>query len=292
VAVFDDVRGWIADLQWWAGEERRRAAQQAAVAAGYQQRAAALPGGGGWLERAAIHRRAEACHRAAAELHDRRAARLRAQLAAGAGPRPGLVTVTAAALGLPSLAIVLLDGRRAVAAAAASDATARAAQDLEALLGEGPVHALAGMSAPIRAAGPGLARRWSRYGPALAGLGVQAVLAVPLPPAGQLGALCAYTGQPAIPDQAAAAAARIAAALGRALAQAPARPDDKADSALRHLGLPDDQAVIHQAAGMVAVHCRCSTGDALALLTARAFASSQPLGQVAHAVVYHRLRLD
>jgi len=53
-----------------------------------------------------------------------------------------------------------------------------------------------------------------------------------------------------------------------------------------------DQAVIHQAAGMVSVHCRCSTDDAAALLTARAYATSQPAAQVARAVVHHGLRLD
>jgi hypothetical protein len=124
-------------------------------------------------------------------------------------------------------------------------------------------------------------------------LGVQAVLAVPLPPAGSRGALCAYDRQPAITDHAAAAAGRIAAALARALVTvAPSQGYSKGDSALLRFGLTDDQAVVHQAAGMVSAHCRCSIGDALALLRARAFADGQPVEQVAHAVVRDGLRLD
>ena len=40
-------------------------------------------------------------------------------------------------------------------------------------------------------------------------------------------------------------------------------------------GLTDDQAIVHQAAGMVSAQCRRGIGDALALLRARAFADGQ-----------------
>jgi len=297
--VSDDVRARIADLRWWAAEERRRAAAAAALAARYEQQAAQpsrfLAARGGWPERAAMHRRVEACHRAAARLHERHSARLLAQVgkAEATLPGPGFAAATAAAvLGTPSTTIILFDGQRAIAVLAASDATARAAHDLEILMGEGPLQSLTGTSTPIRVVGPALRDRWPRYGPAVTELGVQAVLAVPLPPAGSLGALCAYARQPAITDHAAAAAGRIATALATALLQVPYLRDRKGDSALRRLGLADDQAVVHQAAGMVSAHCRCSTGDALALLRARAFADGQPVGQVAHAVVHHGLRLD
>ena len=291
------MRACIADLRQWAAEERRLAAREAAVAARYEQQAArpsAFLAGG--PERAAVHRRAEACHRATARLHERRAARLQAQLdkAESTVLRPGFAAATAAAvLGVPSTAIVLLDGRRAVAVLAASDATARAAHDLEILMGEGPVHALAGKSTPIRVAGPALCGRWPLYGPAVAELGVRAVLAVPLPPVGSLGALCAYTRQPAITDHAAATARRIAAALAYALVTAaPSQGYSEGDSALQRFGLADDQAVVHEAAGMLSARCHCSIDDALALLRARAFADGQPVEQVALAVVHDGLRLD
>ena len=294
----DDMRARIADLWWWAAEERRRAAAAAALAARYEQQAAQpspFLAAGGWPERAAIQRRAEACHRGAARLHERHAARLQAQLdtAGDTAPGPGFASATLAALGLPSTAIVLLGEQRAIAVVAASDATARAAHDLEILMGEGPVHALTGKSTPVLVAGPALCDRWPGYGPAVTELGVQAVLAVPLPPTGSLGALCAYTMQPAITDDAVAAAGRIAAALARALATvAPNQRYSKGDSALLRFGLTDDLAVVHQAAGMVSAHCHCSIGDALALLRARAFADGQPVEQVALAVVHDGLQLD
>ena len=298
VTVSDDLRASIADLWQWAAEERRREGQEAAFAARYEQQVAQLPTSLvlDRLRRAAMHRRAEACHRAAAQLHERHAARLQAQLdkAQATVLRPGFAAATAAAvLGIPSTTIILLDGQRAIAVLAASDATARAAHNLETMLGEGPVHALTGRNTPIRVAGPALYDRWPRYGPAVTELGVQAVLAVPLPPAGGLGALCAYTRQPAITDNSAAAAGRIAAALARALATVPPyQRYSKGDSALLRFGLTDDHAVVHQAAGMVSAHCRCGIDDALALLRARAFADSQPVEQVAHAVVHYGLRLD
>ena len=298
VAVSDDMRASIADLRQWAAEERRRAGQEAALAARCEQQAAQSPTSFvlDRLRRAATHRRAEACHRAAAQLHERHAARLQAQLhrAKATMLRPGFAAATAAAvLGIPSTTIILLDGQRAIAVLAASDATARAAHDLEILMGEGPMHALTGKSTPVRVAGPALCDRWPGYGPAVTELGVQAVLAVPLPPTGSLGALCAYTMQPAITDDAVAAAGRIAAALARALATvAPNQRYSKGDSALLRFGLTDDLAVVHQAAGMVSAHCHCSIGDALALLRARAFADGQPVEQVALAVVHDGLQLD
>ena len=298
VHLSDDMGARIADLWQWAAEERRRAAREAAFAARCERQAAGLPTSLvlDRLGRAATHRRAEACHRAAARLHERRAARLQAQLdkAESTVLRPGFAAATAAAvLGVPSTAIVLLDGRRAVAVLAASDATARAAHDLEILMGEGPVHALAGKSTPIRVAGPALCGRWPLYGPAVAELGVRAVLAVPLPPVGSLGALCAYTRQPAITDHAAATARRIAAALAYALVTAaPSQGYSEGDSALQRFGLADDQAVVHEAAGMLSARCHCSIDDALALLRARAFADGQPVEQVAHAVVHDGLQLD
>jgi hypothetical protein len=292
------MRACIADLRQWAAEERRRAVQEAAFAARCEQEATRLSTSfvQNRLRRAAMHRRAEACHRAAARVHERHAARLQAQLyqAQAKMLRPGFAAATAAAvLGMPSTTIILLDGQRAIAVLAASDATARAAHDLEFLMGEGPVHALTEKSTPIRVAGPALCDRWPRYGPAVTELGVQAVLAVPLPPAGSLGALCAYTQQPDITDTAAAAAGRIATALARALVTvAPYERYSKGDSALLRFGLTDDHAVVHQAAGMVSAHSHCSIDDALALLRARAFADCQPVEQVALAVVHDGLRLD
>jgi hypothetical protein len=53
-----------------------------------------------------------------------------------------------------------------------------------------------------------------------------------------------------------------------------------------------DQAIVHQAAGMVSARCHCSISDAADLLRARAFASGQLVEQVAFALVHEGLRLD
>lgn len=66
-------------------------------------------------------------------------------------------------------------------------------------------------------------------------------------------------------------------------------------------GLPDDPgrivdvaadhwAVVHQAAGMVAVQVGCDLDDAMARLGARAFAVATPIAQLAQLVVARELR--
>src|SRR5262249_19661128 len=74
-----------------------------------------------------------------------------------------------------------LRGRRpAAVVAAASDAIARAAQDLELALGEGPAVTAMTADVPVRAVGGSLPDRWPLYGPAIGELGVRAVVAGPL----------------------------------------------------------------------------------------------------------------
>ena len=53
----------------------------------------------------------------------------------------------------------------------------------------------------------------------------------------------------------------------------------------------DDLAVIHQAAGMVAVHCGCGVDDAADLIAARAFAEGPPVAEIARQVVRGQARL-
>ena len=127
--------------------------------------------------------------------------------------------------------------------------------------------------------------------PAAARLGVQAVIAVPLQPAG-LGAVCAYASQPAISQQAAMAAGQIADALPLALSQAPHHPlPGDGVPALPLLGEAGFPAVIHQAAGMMAQQCGCGISDALVLLRARAFSADRPAAEIAAGVVRGELRL-
>jgi hypothetical protein len=54
----------------------------------------------------------------------------------------------------------------------------------------------------------------------------------------------------------------------------------------------DDHALVHQAAGMVAVQLGCGAADALAVMRARAFAEDEPLDTIAADVVHRRLRMS
>jgi hypothetical protein len=276
-------------------EARQRAAYAEAAAARFEAQAALLPESQSpaCLQAAALERRAQARHLALARLQDQHAGLLRAWLGRpGKLERePAFIDAVAAAIGIPSAAVVLLGTQHGEAVVAASDATARAAHDLEFVLGEGPAHLAAARGQTVRVAGTALAGRWPQYGPAVARLGVQAVIAVPLQPAG-LGAVCAYTSQPAISEQAALAAGQIADALPLALAQDPHDPlPGDGVPALPLPGQADFPAVIHQATGMVSQQCGCGISDALALLRARAFSVGRPAEEIAAAVVRGELRL-
>ena len=292
----DDIRAQIARLRRRAAEAQKRAAYAGAAAAQFEKQAAQAPASlsEACLRVAARQRKVQARHLASARLQDQYADHLSTSLGRS-GERegkPAFIDAVAAAIGIPSAAVILLAAERGEGVIAASDATARAAYDLEFVLGEGPTHSAIADGQSIQLAGTALVGRWSRYGPAVARLGVQALLVVPLQPPARLGAVCAYASQPAISEQAAMAAGAIADALPLTLAQdAPgARPDDGVP-ALPLFGEADFPAVVHQAAGMVSAHCGCGITDAFALLRARAFSTGRPAEEIAADVVRGELRL-
>jgi hypothetical protein len=119
----------------------------------------------------------------------------------------------------------------------------------------------------------------------------QAVIAAPLllphrQPAVCLGALCAYDGRPVIADGTALATGRIADALTHTVLRT-----IQADGFPSVFEEADYQAVVHQAAGVISVHCDCGIIDAEALLRAHAFAEDRPVADVAQDVVQGKLRL-
>ncbi len=278
-----------------AAEARWRAACAEAAAVRLEKQAALLPDHvrQACLRAAEGHRRVQARHLALARLREQHADLLRGWLG-----RPGklerepvFVDAVAVAIGMASAAVVLLGAQQNAALVAASDATARAAHDLEFVLDEGPAHLAAGHGHTVQMAGTALVARWPLYGPAIAKLGVQAVIAAPLEPVG-LGAVCAYASRPSISENAAVAAGQIADALPLALSQAADDlfPGDDIP-ALPLLGEADFPAVIHQAAGMVAQQCGCGISDALALLRARAFSAGRSAQEIAGDVLRGELRL-
>ncbi len=292
----DEISAQIARLLRRAADARQRAAHAGAMASRLEERAPLAPASiaQACLRMAALQRRAQERQLVSARLQGCYADRLRAWLELpGEGERrPVFIDEVAAAIGLPSAAVVLLGTQRDEAVLAASDATARAAHDLEFVLGEGPAQLAVAQAQTVQVTGTALADRWPQYGPAVGGLGVQAVIAVPLQPPAGLGAVCGYGSQPAISEPAAIAAGAVADALPLALAQAAAGShtgDGVPASPL--LDEADFPAVVYQAAGMVSAHRGCGISDALALLRARAFSSGRPAGEIAAAVVRGGLRL-
>ena len=292
----DDIRAQVAGLRWRAAEARRRAAFAEAAAARFGEQAALAPAsfGQACMRMAALHRRVQACHLDSARLQDQCADRLRAwpEWPGDQGRRLAFMDAVAAAIGMPSAAVILFGKGRLEAVVAASDTTARAAHDLEFVLGEGPAYLAVTRGQTVQVAGTVLCDRWPMYGPAVARLGVRAVIAVPLQPPAGLGAVCVYGNQPAISQDSAMAAIRIADALPLTLAQV-TRDSWPADgvAALPLFGEAGFPAVVHRAAGKVSEQCGCEITDALALLRARAFSTGRSAQDIAAGVLRGELRL-
>jgi hypothetical protein len=277
----------IAALWRRVDEERERAARSASLAAKYE--AAGTPEHlrefRGRMAR--LHRRIEERHRSSAKVHELHAMRMEKWLAAPGTLRPVFMAAVATTLGVRGAATTLRGTQHAAVVVAASDDTTRSAYDLEVMYGEGPAATVAAEGTSVRVAGTALLDRWPRYGPAVADLGVRAVIAAPLRvPTGCLGALCAYDDEPAVADKVATAIDRIADALTHTVLQ------------LTEAGGPGDiftdldyQTAIHQAVGMISVYRGCPVEDAEALLRARAYAEGRPVGDVARDVVEGRTQL-
>ncbi|MFJ4712143.1 GAF and ANTAR domain-containing protein [Streptomyces sp. NPDC088785] len=276
-----DSPGQAALARRRAVRARERAERALLLAEGYESLSAGSAGAT-FRRLAELHRSTAVRHQVAAELlesHARRAG----QWVRGGGPPPLFMTGVAEACGTPSVAVTLVDADRRQVATASSDRPSRDAQDLEFVLGEGPAQDAVRERAPVEADAAALGRRWPGYGPAVAALGVGHVVAVPLEAPGEcVGALAVFDPSP---DTASTVLfSRIADALTRSVLLG-------GDTAPVLFGGIDYRAVVHQAAGVVAVQLRCSVNDALELVKARAFADGRPIGDVARDIVDRQLKI-
>jgi hypothetical protein len=292
----EDIRAQTAALQRRSADARERAERAAAWAARLEEQAAlgAAPRSEAFTRMAALQRRVQERHLTSARLQDKYADRLCAwqERADEPEPRPAFVDAVAAAMGMHSVAVVLHGTRHHEALIAVSDPIARAAHDLEFVLGEGPAHSAVARGKPVKVTDVAHYDPWPLYGPEVARLGVRAVLAVPVHPTARLGAVCGYGREPAIGQDVAAAADAIADALPLILSEAAHdRGLDEDDSALPLFRDADFPVVIHQAAAMVSRQCDCDIIDALALLRARAFSAGRPAEEISAAVLGGELRL-
>ncbi|MER5300996.1 GAF domain-containing protein [Streptomyces lasiicapitis] len=234
---------------------------------------------------AAALRTTAACHRSSAQLQEGFARRM-TRWAQGRGARPQFMTGVAEACGTPSAALTLVDSGQGQLAVAASDEVARAAQELEFILGEGPTRDATATGRTVVATHTVLEERWPCCGPALTALGVREVAAVPLstPDVSDfcLGALAVFDPRPGLVGS--QAFAEIVGALTRTVLL-----DPDADPEL--YGGTDHRDVVQQAAGMVSVHIGRRVDDALALIKARAFSLGMPLETFARGIVSGDFRL-
>jgi hypothetical protein len=287
VAQRYNARTDITILSRRVDEERQRAARAMRLATRYGQRAPTADLRPFYSRMAELHRGLAARHLIAAELHQQHLRRIEKWLSEPRMLRPTFLGTVAASLGTPAAAATLRGVECVPAVVAASDETARAAQDLERVMGEGPAAEVMADGTSVRLAGTALLERWPRYGPAVAELGVQAVIAAPLRlPTMLLGALCVYDTTPAIKADVAEAAGVIAGALTQSVLTSV-----RADGSPRSFEETDFQPIVHQAAGMISVYHDVGIDDAEALLRAHAFAEGRPVTDVARDVVRRRTRL-
>jgi len=291
VPADSDVRAEVRALWQRVAAERQRAARAESLASKYEAQGAMPPESlwPVWARLRDLHRRIEDRHLAVARAIELHATRMESWLGHtdGPAPRPAFIAAVASALGTPSATATLRGLRSVSVAVASSDATARAAHQLEIIMAEGPAIDATVTGASLAVAGAALLDRWPRYGSAVAGLGVRAVTAAPLgPPGTSLGALCVYGAEPAIRAGVATETDRMAGALTQMILGAARSPGSARGGAVPLVfDEADYQAVVHQAAGMVSVQCDCGVDAAQDLLLARAFADGAPVEQVAAQVV-------
>lgn len=307
-----------------ADHERERAVR----AAQYAQRHEELAAGPEPLlelhtRMAATHRRTERRHLAAVRMHGAYADRLRAWIdLAGREPGeggelgPGAAAGKQARLGvgsdlvLPSLMAAVAETAEADSAAVtlfgpdrmetlvvASDACAKAAQDLEFTLGQGPAREALTAPGPVLASGDALSEQWPAYGPAVMRLGIRSLAAVPVEVTGvRLGVLTVFEPRERSSGPLGSGSLEQVRAVADSLAALvflePGPPGlDRNAARYSFFTQADHRSLVYQAAGVVCAQVGCTPGDAIDLLRARAFADGRSIDEVAGDVVEHRLYL-
>ncbi|PKV83089.1 GAF domain-containing protein [Streptomyces sp. TLI_146] len=261
---------------------RRRAAlateraDRADAAAERNELLAAEPGNEFHMLIAATQRRSAACHRSSARLQEAFARRA-AEWDRGNGTRPLFMTGVAEECGASGVALTLVDAGQNQLAVAVSDESARAAQDLEYMLDEGPSRDAVSGRRPVLASGQAIETRWPAYGASITSLGIASVAAVPLDTAHScFGALAVFDPRPGLadPDR----LAEVADALTRIVLLGP-----DADPEL--YGETDHRDVVQQAVGALSARTGCRIADALALIKAQAYAEDMSTELIAQGIV-------
>jgi ANTAR domain len=190
-------------------------------------------------------------------------------------------------------AVSLMSPARSQSVASAFDGRARALQDLEFTLGEGPAMDAFADGKPVLVDDVhSLVLRWPQFSAAVVAIGVQAVFALPLQTAAaRIGVLVLYRDDAGPLANEELANALVVADLVTQIVLV-MQSEAAAESVASALDVSDHRAVVHQATGMVAVQINADVAEALVRLRAHAFAADRPIREVAEAVVTGELRFD
>ncbi|GHJ43281.1 hypothetical protein Cs7R123_06230 [Catellatospora sp. TT07R-123] len=244
------------------------------------------------LKMATMHRQVQRLHDAAAAMHTSHANRLRVLTDTPERHHtlPRFMTSVAEAANADSAALTLFGPGLVETLTVVSDSTAKAAQDIEFTLGQGPARDTVAQRRAVTAAGNRLCHRWPSYGPAVQRLGIRSVAAVPVQLTGMpLGALTLFDPHRHDNLEGLRLVAQTVATMMLPDDDPNCADEDADPGAL--LAEADHRAVVHQATGVVSVQHATSIPDALALIRARAFAEDRPIESIASDIVEHRLWL-
>jgi hypothetical protein len=175
----------------------------------------------------------------------------------------------------------------------ASDPLAAAIQNEEFTLGEGPATEVRRQGQPVLVSDLGDATSdWPQFVPAVAGLGVGAIYAIPLRiGAVDLGVLVLGSATPrALAGEELGDSLVLADLIGRLVLDLQAGV--ASESLAWALDATDSRTVVHQATGMIAAQLNVSVAEALIRLRANAFATDRPIDQVATEVVAGQRRFE
>ena len=214
-------------------------------------------------------------HRVSAGIHKAFARRARAY--AAVNDSLNIAQLVAEASALTSAAVTLFDDDHLPLASVATDPIAKAAQDAELVIGEGPAFDVVAGRGRLSARVAASSRRWPVYADAVERLGVRSVAAVPLV-CGELafGVLTVFDADSEVDsgrDGPTADLERLT-IVGEALPLAVVTAvlaASEAGSGDPAAVLGESIAVLHRASGIVAIAEGCDTGSALALIRAQAF---------------------
>lgn len=193
-----------------------------------------------------------------------------------------------------TVASMVLMGKMGIeGATGASDTIATVIQDQEFTLGEGPTRDAHKEGRPILVADlRDASGDWPRFVPAIAGLGVRALYAIPLRAGtAALGVLVLCRADPMPLEGQELDDALLVTNLVSRLVLA-LQAEFISDGLVWAFDVSESRAVVHQATGMIAAQLNVGVAEALVRLRANAFATDYAIDKVAREVVAGQRRLE